>query len=193
MQRELGVRKKEKYKKWAWNWCNSGSNINEDVIFSENIICAHLILMTNSEEKNSGRGNDRARDGYQSGEHWRAAVDLPRLSSSGAERWTISYGSVALSVHICPSVMQRCAPPQHTELTQTHFQRSESYDHMRHSDTQPAYKVCSMWAHCSWDTTILNRQINGELNCILICKWSGIGILFYIPCYLYFRSHLTSI
>lgn len=193
MQRELAERKKEKCKKWAWNWCNSGGNINEDVIFSENIICAHLIPMTNFGEKNRGRGNDKAREGYQSGEHWRAAVDLPRLSSAGAERWAISHGSVALSVHICPSVMQRCAPPQHTGLTQTHFQRSESYDHMHRSDTQPAYKVRSTWANCSWDTTTLKRQINEELNCILIYKWSGIRILFYIPRYLCFRSHLTSI
>lgn len=39
--------------------------------------------------------------------------DVPRLSAAGAERWTISHGSVGLSVHICPSLLQRSALPEH--------------------------------------------------------------------------------
>lgn len=60
------------------------------------------------------QGNDEACE-IKGGnaEDQQSTVDLPRLSAAGAERSTISHGSVGLSVHICPSVLQSCALPQH--------------------------------------------------------------------------------
>lgn len=116
-------------------------------------------------EKKRGWGNDKACDRYQkkgNTEEQQSTVDLPRLSAAGAERWTISHGSVGLSVHICPSVMQRCARPQHTELTQTDLQRSESYDHMHHNDIHTV-EVCLPQTKSLRNNThsILHRWLNG--------------------------------